>query len=96
MKKHDVSQKSAPRLIKYLVCIVIAGVIGLIIACTKYFGTEKADRYSSAVIEFTYDGAAQNLTPSGQKFSIEAITGDDVLEKHWKWQDCPKNILRKL
>ncbi len=81
MKKHDETQRSASRFIKYLICIIVAGVVGLVIACAQFFGTQKAERYSVAVLEFTYDGAAQNLTPSGEKFSIDAITGDTVLQK---------------
>ncbi|MCR5321799.1 MAG: hypothetical protein K6E85_00715 [Lachnospiraceae bacterium] len=77
--KAEKGSKSSSRFLKYFVFLVIAGVIGVVIASVKYFGTEKAERYSSAMIEFTYDGAARNLTPSGQRFSIDALTGDEVL-----------------
>ena len=78
VKKSGKDGKSS-RFLKYLACLVIAGVIGIIIASVKFFGTERSDRYSTATLEFTYDGAARNLTPSGQRFSIKAITGDEVL-----------------
>ncbi|MBO4415590.1 MAG: hypothetical protein J5824_06370, partial [Lachnospiraceae bacterium] len=80
VKKENKNSKPASRFLKYLCFIVIAGVIGLIIASVKYFGTEKSERYSSVVLEFTYDGAARNQTPNGQRFSIEELTGDEVLE----------------
>lgn len=78
VKKSGKDGKSS-RFLKYLACLVIAGIIGIIIASVKYFGTERSDRYSTATLEFTYDGAARNLTPSGQRFSIKALTGDEVL-----------------
>lgn len=76
------NKKSSPfkkRLLKYLLLVVIAGIIGLVIACIKYFGTDKQQRYAVAVIEFNYDGAAQNQTPSGEKFSVSSITSDSVI-----------------
>ncbi len=73
-------KKPVPRLLKYLTCLIAVGIIGVIIACIQFFGTEDNERYASVVLEFTYDGASKNLTPSGKKFSIDSITGDTVLE----------------
>ena len=76
-KKHSAYKR---RLLRYLVLVCIAGIIGVIIASVKFFGSEKIRRNASAYIEFTYDGAAQNLTPTGEKFSIDAIYSDKVLD----------------
>ena len=67
------------RYLKYLSFIVIAGIIGLILAMIKYFGPDKVKRNASVTIQFTYDGAAQNLTPTGEKFSINGLTSDKVI-----------------
>jgi len=71
---------TARRYLTYLTFIVIVGVIGVIIALFKYFGAEKIKRNASVTIQFTYDGAAKNLTPTGEKFSINGVTSDKVLE----------------
>ncbi|MBR4345170.1 MAG: hypothetical protein IKP88_21100 [Lachnospiraceae bacterium] len=68
------------RLLSYLLIVCIAGVIGGIIACIRFFGPDKIKRNAAVNIEFTYDGAAKNLTPSGEKFSINAILGEDVIK----------------
>ena len=92
MNKDNAINKTAEKRVKrsgqkknrfktYLLLLVIAGVIGLIISFIKFFGTEKVKRNSSISIEFTYDGAAQNKTPSGEQFSISGLTSDEVLEK---------------
>lgn len=92
MNKDNAINKTADKRVKrsgqkknrfktYLLLLVIAGVIGLIISFIKFFGTEKVKRNSSISIEFTYDGAAQNKTPSGEQFSISGLTSDEVLEK---------------
>lgn len=80
MSKENKEKKPIPRLLKYLLCLIAAGVLGLIIAGIQYFGTDNIQRSSSVVLEFTYDGASKNLTPAGKKFSIDSITGDTVLE----------------
>lgn len=63
----------------YITAIIIAGIIGFIIALIKFYGPEKIQRNASIAIEFTYDGASKNLTPSGEQFSIDDIYKDRVL-----------------
>lgn len=65
--------------VKGLIAVVAAGIIGVIIASVKYFGTDAQARCASTTIEFTYDGAAMNKTPSGEKFSISGLSGDKVI-----------------
>ena len=78
-----VKKKSATkmRFLRYFNLLVIAGILGLIIAGIKYFGTDKIKRNASVTIQFTYDGAAKNLTPTGEKFSINGILSNQVLNK---------------
>ena len=78
VKKKESS--SGKRYLFYLLCIVAAGVIGMIIALVKFFGSERVQRNASASLEFTYDGAAQNRTPSGELFSIDAIYEAKVID----------------
>ena len=70
---------AAKRYLRYLSLIIIAGIIGVVIALVKYFGPDKIKRNSSVTIQFTYDGAAKNQTPTGEKFSIDGIKSDQVL-----------------
>ena len=74
-----VKKTSKKRYLIYLLLLCIVGVAGFVIACIKFFGPDKIQRNSSIEIEFTYDGAAKNLTPSGEQFSIDAIYSDEVL-----------------
>ena len=70
---------SAGRLKAYLILVIAAGIIGVVIAFVKFFGSEKVQRNASVTIEFTYDGAAQNLTPSGENFAISDIYKAEIL-----------------
>lgn len=71
--------KKNKRFALYLFLLFLAGIIGFVIALIKFFGPEKTRRNTSLTIEFTYEGAAQNLTPSGEKFSINDIMDDDII-----------------
>ena len=83
--ENEKTSKMPARFRNYLFFLIGAVVIGILIAGIKYFGTEKVQRSASVDIEFTYEGAAYNLTPSGEIFSIDAITSEkliaEVLEK---------------
>lgn len=68
------------RFLRYLLVLIIAGVAGMILACIIFFTSNGKDRFATATIEFNYDGAAKNLTPTGEKFSISALTEDKVIE----------------
>ncbi|MCR5204115.1 MAG: hypothetical protein K6E47_03600 [Lachnospiraceae bacterium] len=71
--------KKNKRFTLYLSLLIVACIIGFVMALIKFFGTEKTRRNTSLTIEFTYEGAAQNLTPSGEKFSINDILDDDII-----------------
>lgn len=77
--KNDKTQKTPARFKYYICSLICAVIIGITIACIKYFGTEKVQRSASVDIEFAYEGAAYNLTPSGELFSLDAIKGDRLL-----------------
>ncbi len=78
-KTSDNKKQTKSNIKKYILLVVAVGIIGIIIAAVKYFGKDKIKRNSSISIEFTYDGAAQNLTPSGEQFSISGITDDKII-----------------
>ena len=65
----------------YLYALIFAVVLGITIASIKYFVTDKVQRSASVNIEFVYDGAAYNLTPSGDTFSIDAIKNESLISK---------------
>ena len=52
---------------------------GIIIASVKYFVTDKVQRSASINIEFAYEGAAYNLTPTKKHFSMEEIKEKDFI-----------------
>lgn len=83
--KNEKAYKMPARFIYYISSLLVVVVIGIIIAGIKYFNTAKIQRSASIDIEFTYEGAANNRTPSGDIFSIDAIKGkkliSEVLEK---------------
>ena len=72
--------KKNKRISLYVTLVAVCAVVGLIIALIKFFGTEKTKRNASITIEFTYEGAARNLTPDGVKFSINDIMADSIIE----------------
>ncbi len=67
--------------LKYLILIVIVGIIGVTITCIRFFKTDRIDRNSYVTIEFAYDGATKNLTTSGEQLSVDEIKNDEILEK---------------
>ena len=71
--------KRNKRFTLYVTLFLAAAALGFIIAVVKFFGTEKAKRNASITIEFTYEGAAQNLTPSGEQFSINGVFNDEII-----------------
>ena len=75
------SGKRFPRLLAYLIAVVIAGLIGLAIAGVKYFKTERTERNAAMSLEFLYDGAAQHRTPDGGDFSIDEIKDEEILNQ---------------
>lgn len=78
-KKAVKKSASKKQFLLYLTLLIVVGIIGIIIASIKYFRVNKQFRSASTSIEFSYDGAAQNLTPSGEKFSIASLTGEKVI-----------------
>ena len=78
-KTPDNKKQTKSNIKKYILLVVAVGIIGIIIAAVKYFGKDKIKRNSAISIEFTYDGAAQNLTPSGEQFSISGLTDDKII-----------------
>ena len=73
------SGKRFPRLLAYLIAVIIAGLIGLAIAGNKYFKTERTERSAVMLLEFLYDGAARHKTPDGGNFSIDEIRNEEIL-----------------
>ena len=79
-KKANREPRKKKRSSLYLTLLVGAVVIGLAFTIIKFFGTERVKRNASISIEFTYEGAAQNLTPDGEQFSINDIFADSIIE----------------
>ena len=69
------------RYLIYLLLVFVAGIIGVVIALIKFYGKDTIKRNASVAIEFMYDGAAQNLTPNGEQFSINGLTSERIITK---------------
>jgi len=82
MKKHSPVKKL---LVICLTMLIVSGLIGMIYAVIDFTVLNKNDRFASKSIEFTYEGAANGLTPTGEVFAIDGIENDviirEVLEK---------------
>lgn len=79
--KNDKTSKIPARFKYYFYFLLGAIIIGIIIAGIKYFVTERAQRSASVNIEFSYEGAADHLTPNGETFSIDDIKGSFLLSE---------------
>ncbi len=80
-KKNDNTSAIRKFLLIYIIAMVAVGIIGVVVASVKFFVTDRTERSASVIIEFAYDGAAQNLTTSGEKLSIDEIRDTQILEK---------------
>ena len=63
---------------RILVILVISAVIGLILS-TVLFLTEPAQTTVTASIQFSFKDAADGIAPNGNRFGVEDITDDEVL-----------------
>ena len=61
-----------------LLVLIIAGILGTILAAIQ-FSNANNPTYAYAAIEFSFDGAAQGLAPNGDRFDLNAVTSDEVL-----------------
>ncbi len=63
---------------RILAILVISAVIGLILS-TVLFLTEPAPTTVTASIQFSFKDAADGIAPNGNRFGVEDITDDEVL-----------------
>ncbi|MCQ2436340.1 MAG: hypothetical protein MJ101_05490 [Clostridia bacterium] len=68
------------RIIRSILAIVEAIVIGLLLAVGTFFIISPQDVYVTSTIQFTYDGAANGVDPNGNRFSAEAIISDGIIK----------------
>lgn len=66
---------------KYLFFLIVVAVIGIAVSTVTYFKKNQNTRNSSVTIEFAYDGAAKQLTTSGERLSVDEIKNADILTK---------------
>ena len=57
-----------------------AGLVSLVASIIDFKGVNKQLSYSSATIQFNYDGASDGLDPNGRKFDAVSFLTDDVIE----------------
>lgn len=63
---------------RILVILVISAVIGLILSAVLFL-TEPAQTTVTASIQFSFKDAADGIAPNGNRFGVEDITEDEVL-----------------
>lgn len=71
--------KKKNRFVLCLTMLVIAGIIGLVIAAVDFFAINPTQRSVSISMEFNYDGAAENQMPNDEPFTIDGIRTDEVI-----------------
>ena len=62
------------------VLLVIAGIIGLVIALIDFYAINPTQRSVSTSLAFNYDGATQNKMPNDEAFTIDGIKNDEIIE----------------
>lgn len=62
-----------------LIVLVICGIAGLVLTSALFFGAPDPT-YASAIIQFTFEGAADGIAPNGSKFDISGISSEEVLD----------------
>lgn len=78
------SRKKLPFIKLMIIAVVFVGVIGVIIALVKFNDKDIQSRYATTTIEFNYDGATMNKTPSGENFSIAYMIDEKNIESALK------------
>lgn len=81
--KTNVSKPAAKKKNRFILCLkllVVAGIIGVVIAAIDFFAINPTQRSVSVSVEFNYDGAAQNQMPNDEPFTIDGIRGDEIIE----------------
>ena len=67
-------------LFKTIAVIIACAIVGVVISCIQFFGTEKDKTYASVSLQFSFDGAADGVAPNGYTFDIGEIYEDAVIE----------------
>ncbi len=62
-----------------LIVLIVCGMIGSVLAAVLLF-SETNQTYAAAVLQFSFDGAAEGKAPNGYPFNANGITTDEVLE----------------
>lgn len=80
----DTKKKNNTRLKKRLkfgfALLVIAGIIGVVIALIDFYALNPIQRSVSISMEFNYDGAVENKMPNDEPFTIDGIKNDEIIE----------------
>ena len=60
-------------------CVLIAcGILGTVISAV-IFSRNPGKTFTSASVQFSFDGAAEGIAPNGNPFTLEAVSSDEVL-----------------
>ena len=76
----DTKKKNNTRLKFGFTLLVIAGIIGVVIALIDFYALNPTQRSVSISMEFNYDGAAENKMPNDEPFTIDGIKNDEIIE----------------
>nr|MCR5684578.1 hypothetical protein [Lachnospiraceae bacterium] len=60
--------------------LIAAGLIGLIYAVFDYTLINPGKRSATVSIEFTYEGAANGLTPTGEILALDGVKNKDLIQ----------------
>ncbi len=64
-----------------LITLVICGILGMILAAVLFFLVDPGKTTASALIQFSFDGAADGAGPNGIKITADGLTSDEVIQE---------------
>ena len=77
MKKQMNGQKT--HWLRNTLCVLIAcGILGTILSAILFLADPEKP-FASASVQFSFDGAAEGMAPNGQRFDVNDLTSDTVL-----------------
>ncbi|WP_044974521.1 hypothetical protein [Ruminococcus sp. HUN007] len=78
--------------------IIVSVVLSLVVVSATAVVKQDAYQKLTAVISFTYDGVEKGLDPNGNKFYVNSIKGDEIIDEVMKNMNIPadqKDIIRR-
>ena len=67
-----------------LITLIVCGIIGMMLAGVIFFKIDPRKTTAEALLQFSFDGAADGIGPNGIKITTDGITTDEVIQQALK------------